>query len=100
MRAVTPHSRNVQQLLQSQLFSIDEYQGEYNCERKNMEELPSDLPPKFFSYYKTGEERRAVRRVGEYLLRSIIVTKCYGENYQIADQQRVSSPQRFHQAAT
>ncbi len=56
MSAITPHYRNVQQLLQSQSFSIDEYQREYKWEKENIDELLSDLQAKFFSHYKPGDD--------------------------------------------
>ena len=39
MSAITPKYRNVQELLQNQSFSIDEYQREYKWEKKNIVEL-------------------------------------------------------------
>ncbi len=39
MSTITPHYRSVQQLLQSQSFSIDEYQREYKWGKENIEEL-------------------------------------------------------------
>ena len=39
MSAITPYYRSIQQLLQSQSFSIDEYQREYKWEKKNIVEL-------------------------------------------------------------
>jgi len=91
MSAITPHYRNVQQLLQSQSFSIDEYQREYKWEKENIEELLSDLQAKFFSQYKPGDETPAVSGYGEYFLGSIIVSKRNGKNYLIDGQQRVTS---------
>lgn len=91
MSAITPHYRNVQQLLQSQSFSIDEYQREYKWEKKNIDELLSDLQAKFYSHYKVGDETPAVSGYGEYFLGSIIVSKRNGKNYLIDGQQRVTS---------
>ena len=91
MSAITPHYRNVQQLLQSQSFSIDEYQREYKWEKENIDELLSDLQAKFFSHYKPGDETPAVSSYGEYFLGSIIVSKRNGRNYLIDGQQRVTS---------
>ena len=91
MSAITPQYRNVQQLLQNQSFSIDEYQREYKWEKKNIDELLSDLQAKFFSQYKPGDETTAVRNYGEYFLGSIIVSKRNGKNYLIDGQQRVTS---------
>lgn len=91
MSAITPHYRSVQQLLQSQSFSIDEYQREYKWEKENIDELLSDLQAKFFSHYKPGDETPAVSGYGEYFLGSIIVSKRNGKNYLIDGQQRVTS---------
>ena len=46
MSTITPHYRTITQLLQSRSFAIDEYQREYKWERKNIEELLSDLARK------------------------------------------------------
>lgn len=91
MSAITPHYRNVRQLLQSQSFAIDEYQREYKWEKENIDELLSDLQAKFFSHYKLGDETPAVSGYGEYFLGSIIVSKRNGKNYLIDGQQRVTS---------
>lgn len=91
MSAITPHYRNIQQLLQSQSFSIDEYQREYKWQKENIEELLSDLQAKFYSHHKTDDETTAVSGYGEYFLGSIIVSKRNGKNYLIDGQQRVTS---------
>lgn len=91
MSAITPHYRSVQQLLQSQSFSIDEYQREYKWEKENIDELLSDLQAKFFSHYRPGDETPAVSSYGEYFLGSIIVSKRNGKSYLIDGQQRVTS---------
>lgn len=91
MSAITPHYRSVQQLLQSQSFSIDEYQREYKWEKQHIDELLSDLGAKFYSHYQSGDETSAVSGYGEYFLGSIIVSKRNGKNYLIDGQQRVTS---------
>jgi uncharacterized protein with ParB-like and HNH nuclease domain len=91
MSTITPHYRSIQQLLQSQSFSIDEYQREYKWEKENINELLSDLQAKFFSHYKPGDETTAVSGYGEYFLGSIIVSKRNGKNYLVDGQQRVTS---------
>jgi uncharacterized protein with ParB-like and HNH nuclease domain len=48
MSNITPYYRTVKDLLQSQSFSIDEYQREYKWERENIEELLTDLREKRF----------------------------------------------------
>jgi uncharacterized protein with ParB-like and HNH nuclease domain len=91
LSAITPHYRTVQQLLQNQSFSIDEYQREYKWEKKNIDELLSDLLAKFASSYRPTDDTTRVSHYGEYFLGSIIVSKRNGSNYLIDGQQRVTS---------
>ena len=91
MSTIAPHYRTVKQLLQSQSFSIDEYQREYKWEKRNIDELLSDLQAKFFSHYNPGDETTAVSGYSEYFLGSIIVSRRNGKNYLIDGQQRVTS---------
>lgn len=91
MSTITPNYRTVQQLLQSQSFSIDEYQREYKWEKKNIDELLNDLLGKFQSFYKPEHETKAVSNYEDYFLGSIIVSKRNGKNYLIDGQQRVTS---------
>ncbi|MEL6897410.1 MAG: DUF262 domain-containing protein, partial [Planctomycetota bacterium] len=91
MSAITPHYRTVQQLLQSQSFSIDEYQREYKWEKENIDELLSDLLGKFSNSYKPEHSTKEVSTYGEYFLGSIIVSKRGGKSYLVDGQQRVTS---------
>lgn len=91
MSTITPHYRSVQQLLQTQSFSIDEYQREYKWEKENVDELISDLQGKFLTSYQTGDDTRKVASYEEYFLGSIIVSKRNNKNYLIDGQQRVTS---------
>ncbi len=91
MSTITPHYRTVQQLLQSQSFSIDEYQREYKWEKQNIDELLTDLHDKFSSSYRKGDETGKVSAYEDYFLGSIIVSKRNGKNYLIDGQQRVTS---------
>ena len=91
MSTITPHYRNVQQLLQSQSFSIVEYQREYKWEMKHDDQLLSDHQAKFQSCYTAGDDTKQVSRYEEYFLGSIIVSKRNGKNYLIDGQQRVTS---------
>ena len=59
MSTITPHYRTVQQPLQSQSFSIDEYQREYKWEKDNVDELVTDLHEKFHSCYKDGSDHES-----------------------------------------
>lgn len=91
MSTITPHYRTVQQLLQSQSFSIDEYQREYKWETENIEELLTDLHDKFYSSYQHGDETKKVSAYEDYFLGSIIVSKRNSKNYLVDGQQRVAS---------
>ena len=68
MSAITPHYRSVQQLLQSQSFSIDEYQREYKWEKENIDELLSDLHDEpqldqWQQHHAGGDQQEHVSRV-------------------------------------
>jgi len=91
MSTITPHYRSVQQLLQSQFFSIDEYQREYKWEKEHINVLISDLSTTFYNHYRPGDDTSAVSNYGEYFLGSIIISKRNGKNYLIDGQQRVTS---------
>lgn len=91
MSTITPHYRSVKELLQSQSFSIDEYQREYKWEEKNIVELISDLQEKFLSCYQAGDTTQKVSSYESYFLGSIIVSKRNGKSYLIDGQQRVTS---------
>lgn len=91
MSTIVPYYRTVQDLLQSQSFSIDEYQREYKWEKENVDELMSDLRDKFLNCYQEGDQTQAVSRYEDYFLGSIIVSKRKGKNYLIDGQQRVTS---------
>jgi uncharacterized protein with ParB-like and HNH nuclease domain len=88
---ITPHYRTIRDLLQSESFSIDEYQREYKWETKNIEELLSDLRDKFFNSYQPGHETKKVNDYEDYFLGSIIVSKRVGKSYLVDGQQRVTS---------
>lgn len=91
MSSITPHYRTVQQLLQSQSYSIDEYQREYKWEKENIDELLSDLLGKFSNSYQPDHSTKEVSKYGEYFLGSIIVSKRNGKSYLVDGQQRVTS---------
>ena len=60
MSTITPNYRSIQQLLQAQSFSIDECQREYKWDKKNINELLTDLQDKFLSCYQPNHETNAV----------------------------------------
>lgn len=91
MSTITPHYRSIQQLLQSQSFSIDDYQREFKWDRENVDELMADLLEKFQSCYQAGHDTQKVAGYDDYFLGSIIVCKRNGKNILIDGQQRVTT---------
>ena len=91
MSTITPNYQTVKQLLQSQSFSIDEYQREYKWETENINELINDLYDKFLHSYQEGHETNKVSGYEDYFLGSIIISKRNGKNYIIDGQQRITS---------
>jgi uncharacterized protein with ParB-like and HNH nuclease domain len=91
MSTITPKYKTVDELLQSQSFSIDDYQREYKWEKEHIDELLSDLLDKFLSCYQPGDEKKRVSKYEDYFLGSIIVSKRNGKNFLIDGQQRVTS---------
>ena len=91
MSTIAPYYRNLKQLLQSQSFSIDEYQREYKWEKKNVDELLTDFHDKFSNCYHTGDTVQKIASYEDYFLGSIIICKRNGKNYLIDGQQRLTS---------
>lgn len=69
-------------------YTVQYYQREYNWERKQIEELISDLTSEFLEFYEQGDEQRDVIKYGGYFLGPIILTN---DNAIIDGQQRLSS---------
>jgi len=91
MSTIVPYYRSIQQLLKDASFSIDEYQREYKWDKKNVDELLSDICDKFLNCYHEGDETKKVADYEDYFLGSIIVSKRNGKNYLVDGQQRVTS---------
>ena len=91
MSTITPHYRSIKALLQSQSFSIDEYQREYKWEKKHVDDLLSDLYGKFEKSYEAGDDTKAVSEYDEYFLGSIIVSKRENKSYIVDGQQRITT---------
>ena len=91
MSSITPHYRTIKGLLQTRSFAIDEYQRESKWERKNIEELVTDLQSKFATFYRPGDSPKAASEYGDYFLGSIIVTQRGTKAYLVDGQQRVTS---------
>lgn len=91
MSTITPFYRSIKDLLNNQIFAIDEYQREYKWGRENILELVNDLRSKFFTSYQVGHDTSKVAGYEDYFLGSIIVSLRENKKYLIDGQQRVTS---------
>lgn len=91
MSALEPTYQSVQKLLQSQTYSIDEFQREYKWDKKNIDELIADLVGRFRRSYAEGHDTQKVAGYEDYFLGSIIVSRRNGKKYLVDGQQRVTS---------
>ena len=83
--------RTIREILDKVKYDIDVFQREYKWERKQIEQLLSDLESKFLSEYKERHERKEVQRYPGYYLGSIIVSLKNGKRSIIDGQQRLTS---------
>ena len=86
---ITADARSVSDILRKK-YSIGVFQREYKWERKQIEELLSDLESKFHSAYDERDERKKVAKYPPYYLGSIIISREDGQSI-IDGQQRLTS---------
>ena len=91
MSTITPLYRSVKDLLNNQIFAIDEYQREYKWGRENILELVNDLRAKFFASYQEGHDTSKVAGYEDYFLGSIIVSRRENKKFLVDGQQRITS---------
>ena len=84
-------AKNIRDVLYTQKYDIDVFQREYKWERKQIEQLLSDLESKFLSAYNERDERDKVEKYPPYYLGSIIVSRKNGKRSIIDGQQRLTS---------
>ena len=84
-------AKNIRDVLHTQKYDIDVFQREYKWERKQIEQLLSDLESKFLSAYNEQDEREEVEKYPPYYLGSIIVSRKNGKRSIIDGQQRLTS---------
>ena len=82
--------RTIQDIFQ-QKYDIDVFQREYKWERKQIEQLLSDLESKFLSEYEEQHERPEVQNYSRYYMGSIIISNKNGKQSIIDGQQRLTS---------
>lgn len=88
-------AKTVRELLDKIKYEIDVFQREYEWERRQIEQLISDLESKFTSEYQDGDERKDVQNYARYYMGSIIVSTKDGKRSIIDGQQRLTSMTLF-----
>jgi uncharacterized protein with ParB-like and HNH nuclease domain len=91
MKKIDGIAKTIRGLLSDQRYSIDYYQREYRWQRKQLQELISDLTEQFLSSYSPEDERRAVQGYEHYFLGSVILSKRDNEVYIVDGQQRLTT---------
>lgn len=91
MSTITPLYRSVKDLLNNQIFAIDEYQREYKWGRENILELVNDLRAKFVASYQESHDTSKVASYEDYFLGSIIVSRRENKKFLVDGQQRTTS---------
>ena len=75
----------------SEKYTVDFYQREYVWQRKQIEDLISDLSAEFLKDYKTGDTPDNVRQYDPYYMGEIVISKKGGINSVIDGQQRITT---------
>jgi len=90
-RSIAGVAKTISEILSKKKYAIDYYQREYKWERKQLEELVSDLTSKFLQLYQPEHHRRDVARYPGYFLGSIIVSQKGEQPFVVDGQQRLTS---------
>ena len=90
-RSIAGVAKTISEILSKKKYAIDYYQREYKWERKQLEELVSDLTNKFLQLYQPDHHRRDVARYPGYFLGSIIVSQKGEQPFVVDGQQRLTS---------
>ena len=91
MSKVQAQTKSVRALLSSVRYDIDFYQREYVWERRQVEELLSDLEQRFQVNYDTAHERSRVASYPHYFLGTIITKADAGTKSIVDGQQRLTT---------
>ena len=89
--AIDADAKTIRKILDTQKYDIGVFQREYKWERKQVEQLLSDLESKFFSAYNEEHKRTDVQKYPPYYLGSIIISCKDGKQSIIDGQQRLTS---------
>lgn len=72
-------------------FEVDFYQREYVWQKKQLEDLISDLVGEFLKNYKDGDTTKVVEQYNPYFMGEIIVSQSNNKNFIIDGQQRITT---------
>lgn len=90
-RSIGGVAKTISEVLSKKKYAIDYYQREYKWERKQLEELVSDLTSRFLQLFEPEHHRRDVARYPGYFLGSIIVSQKGEQPFVVDGQQRLTS---------
>ena len=91
MQEIQAKTRSVRELLSDTKYGIDYYQREYKWQKKQMEELVTDLTGAFLDEYLPTHERKDVAGYGHYFLGSIVISQSEDKKQIVDGQQRLTS---------
>ena len=91
VNTVNADAKTIRATLDKVKYDIDVFQREYKWERKQIEQLLSDLESKFLSEYDESHKRIEVQNYSRYYLGSIIISLKDGKRSIIDGQQRLTS---------
>lgn len=91
MQEIQAKTRSVRELLSDTKYGIDYYQREYKWQKKQMEELVTDLTGAFLEEYLPTHERKDVAGYGHYFLGSIVISQSEDKKQIVDGQQRLTS---------
>lgn len=89
MKKIDGTPKSVRELFTGVKYTIHYYQREYQWQKKQIEELLSDLTEAFLEHHSPDDERSKVLEYGHYFMGSIVLTA--DENAIIDGQQRLTS---------
>lgn len=91
MQEIQAKTRSVRELLSDTKYGIDYYQREYKWQKKQIEELVTDLTSAFLEEYQPAHERKDVAGYGHYFLGSIVISQSDDKKQIVDGQQRLTS---------
>lgn len=91
MQEIQAKTRSVRELLSDTKYGIDYYQREYKWQKKQMEELITDLTSAFLEEYLPTHERKDVAGYGHYFLGSIVISQSEDKKQIVDGQQQLTS---------